>query len=385
MTVITGDYPAKNHQMYVFVQQLVHAIINLGVNVTVIAPQSVTHAIFHRNKLLPRFNKAVINILEYDVYRPYIISFGNCQILNKCVKWYNRRVISRLLKRVNSDVIYAHFWSSALPAYKYALNNNVPLFVACGEGDNAIENMVASLSTDTLKSISLAVKGIISVSTANKKKCVDFGLSRENNVVIIPNCVDTAVFHRMEVNNLKKELKICADDFVVAFVGGFNPRKGPDRVAKALKLLNDPKIKVLFIGESYDGYPYNFDCPGIIHIGLLEHKTIAEYLNIADVFVLPTLKEGCCNAIVEALAIGIPVISSTGDFNDDILDQNNSIRVNPTDINEIAFAIKKLKDNPSLRKQMSEYSLSRHSLYSIDDRAKRILAFIDDKVTNSIV
>ena len=97
-------------------------------------------------------------------------------------------------------------------------------------------------------------------------------------------------------------------------------------------------------------------------------------------FVLPTQTEGCCNAIVEALAIGLPVISSEGAFNDDILDEHNSIRVNPNDVDEIANAIKKLKDNPELRKQMSEYSLSRHEEYSIEGRAKKILDFINKKM-----
>ena len=157
----------------------------------------------------------------------------------------------------------------------------------------------------------------------------------------------------------------------------FSSRKGPDRIAKAVTLLNDPQIKVMFIGKKFAGYEYNFDCPGILHKGSVEHDLLPKYLNCADVFVLPTQKEGCCNAIVEALAIGLPVISSDGAFNDDILDENNSIRINPDDVDAIAAAIKKIRDDSGLRNKMIEYSLSRHSEYSIEGRAKRIIDFIE--------
>ena len=144
--------------------------------------------------------------------------------------------------------------------------------------------------------------------------------------------------------------------------------------------LNDPTIKVMFIGKPFPGYDYDFDCPGIIHKGPLDHDLLPQYLNCADVFVMPTQKEGCCNAIVEALAMGIPVISSDGAFNDDILDENNSIRLDPNDIDAIASAIKKMKEDRSLRHKMVEYSLSRHAEYSIQVRAKRIINFIENKI-----
>ena len=181
---------------------------------------------------------------------------------------------------------------------------------------------------------------------------------------------------------MKQNLKIENNDFVISFVGSFVPRKGPDRIAQAIKNLNDPHIKVMFIGKPFSGYEYNFDCPGIIHKGALDHELLPQYENCADVFVLPTQKEGCCNAIVEALAMGLPVISSDGPFNDDILDDNNSIRVNPNDVEAITEAIRTLRDAPERRKAMSEYSLSRHSEYTIQGRAKRILFFINKHLGN---
>lgn len=136
----------------------------------------------------------------------------------------------------------------------------------------------------------------------------------------------------------------------------------------------------MFIGKHFPGYEYNFDCPGIIHKGLLDHELLPQYENCADIFVLPTQKEGCCNAIVEALAMGLPVISSDGSFNDDILDERNSIRVDPNDVEAITEAIRTLRDNKELRQSMAKYSLSRHEEYAIEGRAKRIMAFIEKQM-----
>lgn len=378
MTVIADDYPAKGHVEYVFVQQLVHAIINMGISVTVVAPQSIVHNIVRRKRPLPKHSREVTEKgIAYDVYRPYKLSFGNRDFFSRITQYFNSRVITSIIKKIDSEILYSHFWNNALPVYEYAIKKGKKLFVACGEGDDAIENMIKTISKESKERLSSAVTGVISVSTENKRKCIDFGLAKKENISVFPNCVNTAIFHKQDVADIKKQLGINENDFVIGFVGNFIPRKGPDRIAKAIAKLNDPQIKVMFIGVPYMGYPYDFDCPGIIHKGAVEHDLLPKYLNCADVFVMPTQKEGCCNAIVEALAVGLPVISSNGAFNDDILDENNSIRIDPNDVDAIAAAIKKIKEDSTLRNNMVEYTLSRHTEYSIEGRAERIIDFIN--------
>lgn len=380
ITVVTSNYPSSGHVANVFVQQLVHAMIDQGVKVTVVAYQSIVHELFHGEKILPMRSIGVTEgSKKYEIYRPFTISTGNRDFA--FVKWLNKKIVTSTVKKLGGDVLYCHFWSSALPVYEYALRCKKPLFVACGEGDNALEDMVATMPKEQLERLAKACTGVVSVSSENKRKCIDFNLAKTENIDVFPNCVNTSLFHKMDATDMKKKLGIKDDDFVISFVGGFIPRKGPDRIAQAVKNLNDPKIKVIFIGKPFKGYPYDFDCPGIVHKGSLDYELIPQYVNCSDIFVMPTQKEGCCNAIVEALALGIPVISADRPFNDDILDEHNSIRINPNDVDAIADAIKKLKDNPELRKSMSEYSISRHEEYSIEGRTKRILSFIQRKVS----
>ena len=78
--------------------------------------------------------------------------------------------------------------------------------------------------------------------------------------------------------------------------------------------------------------------------------------------------------------MGLPVISSDGPFNDDILEEHNSIRINPDDVDALTDAIRKLRDDKALRKSITDYSHSRHVEYSIEGRAKRILEFINEQI-----
>lgn len=384
ITVVADDYPTKGHVEYVFVQQLVHAIINMGIKVTIVAPQSIVHHIVRCKRPLPKYSREITEKgIAYDVYRPYKLSFGNRNLFSRFTRAFNKKVITSIVDKIGNEILYSHFWENALPIHEYAIKKGKKLFVACGEGDDALENMVKTISEDCKERLSSAVTGVISVSTENKRKCIDFKLCEKDNISVFPNCVNTSIFHKTDVADFRKNLGANDNDFVIGFVGNFIPRKGPDRIAKAITQLNDPQIKVMFIGVPYMGYPYEFDCPGIIHKGPLDHDLLPQYLNCADVFVMPTQKEGCCNAIVEALAIGLPVISSDGAFNDDILDENNSIRINPNDVDAIAVAIKTLKEDCVLRNKMKEYTLSRHTEYSIEGRANRIIDFIERQMSKS--
>lgn len=193
ITVVTSNYPAHGHAANVFVQQLVHAMIDQGVIVNVVAYQSIVHSIIHKEKLLPLHSKGVTdNGIEYNIYRPYTFSTGNRDF--KFVKWINKKIIQHKVASIKSDILYCHFWGSALHIYEYALDKKTPMFVACGEGDDALEDMVEKMPKEKLQQLAKACMGVVSVSSENKRKCIKYNLAKENNIDVFPNCVNTTVF-----------------------------------------------------------------------------------------------------------------------------------------------------------------------------------------------
>ena len=100
ITVIARSYPAPGRMDLVFVQQLVHAIIDAGIKVTVVATQSIVHNLVHKVKFLPVHSQGITekgNV--YDIYRPYTLSFGNRDYFRKFSSWYNKHAIVSIVKK----------------------------------------------------------------------------------------------------------------------------------------------------------------------------------------------------------------------------------------------------------------------------------------------
>ncbi len=199
---------------------------------------------------------------------------------------------------------------------------------------------------------------------------------KNNDITVQSNGFDSNLFYKIDKEIVRKELDISENVFVVAFVGSFINRKGVLRLDQALKEIDNPNIKAIYIGNG----PQRPDYDNIIHSGNVLHEEINKYLNASDIFVLPTLNEGSCNAIIEAIACGLPIISSDKPFNDDILRDNYSIRINSMSVKEIKTAILKLYENPTLRKSMSKNALEISEKFDLNKRAKNILNFIKEKI-----
>lgn len=375
--VVTEGYPGLNDSAFVFVQQLCHALADNGVTVSVIAPQSITKAIVRRRNLDPVESIILTNNKnKVKVYRPYILTIGGVKgFLKMIVDKITSYVISRVVNRMGEmpDICYGHFWHTAYILYPAAKKYGLPLFVSTGESQIQLHKQY---SEERLKEFVEYVSGVVCVSNEKKEDSINNGLLKKGNCIVLPNGIDCDKFYLKDKIKMRERLGLSLDDFVVVSVGGFDHRKGTKRIADAIKLLSDKHVKSIFIGSSTQK-KFEPDCGGIVYKGRLMHNEIVDYLNCADVFVLPTLKEGSCNAILEAMACGLPIISSDLGFNYDILNETYALFVDPLSIKEISVAIKYLKDNPEKRRRMGEAAYKASKKYDIDKRAKTIINYID--------
>ena len=366
------DYPAPGYPVYTFVEQLCVELAKQGHEISVVAPQNVASILTGKRRKVDFIRKQQYDDGKITIYSPFTITGYSIPIIGK---WMNKVAgyVTRLYMRkhkINPDVYYSHFWRAGLWTYKEAKRNGKPFFVASGESSIALKN-----NSQYINDYCNYVKGVICVSTKNKNESIKNGLTTEDKCIVIPNAIDNKLFYPKDKSALRKKLGFPEDAFIVAFVGYFSKRKGSDRLSEAIKLINDPEVKSIFIGAD-TGENASPTCEGILFQGRVRHEEIPDYLNCADVFVLPTLREGCCNAIIEAMACELPIISSDRDFNYDILDDTCAIMVEPSDADEISNAIKKLYDDISLRERLSRGALSKAKDLTIDSRTKKIVEFI---------
>lgn len=374
IVVISHSYPTSKTIDFVFVDQLCREFSDKGLQISVIAPQSLTKCLFRGIPLSNR--KSVVKTLagnNFTLYRPFWISLGNR--FTKFVGGSFNLAVQRAFCRIKDhiDIIYAHFWAQAIAIIPYAKSRNIPLFVVAGEGELDTHKKI---SPEKVKEVKDYVSGVICVATKSKNESIAAGFTTDKMCIVIPNAINPNLFYKRNRSEMRAKYGYNKEDFIIAFVGQWNSRKGINRLSDALTKIANPNIKAMFIGRGDEAPTYKLT----IFKGTVNHDILPEYLCCADIFVLPTNNEGCSNAIIEAMACGLPIVSANKEFNWDVLNEKNSILVDPMNVNEISNAIKQLYDNRGLRDSLSQGALQTAKELTISSRAEKILDYIKSKI-----
>lgn len=179
--------------------------------------------------------------------------------------------------------------------------------------------------------------------------------------------------------DLSHHLQIKHNDFVLVFTGRFTAIKGFNTVIKTvISLVNELRynnIKLLIIGGedpiyttglSTEETKFYKNSSFIKNIGFTPDVNL--YLSISDLFVFPSEKEGMPVCIMEALAMGVPVITSNSRGCNDLIENNfNGILLSEKpSVDELSAAILKLYHNRFLLKKLSVNAQLRRTDYSRD-------------------
>lgn len=370
--IVATDYPGAQRSTQEFVKQVVVEWADMGHECLVVAPfdKNANRGVERERKetqLTDKGNRiTVIRPCYYSTVKWLIGKFNLYYVLHGLA--VQRGLMAM---RFKPDIIYCHFWSNALESYPFARVKKWPMFVASGE---AI--VPQKFKDERFRKFFKFVRGTICVSQKTLKENLEYGMTTTEKSIVIPNAINPGIFHKLDKLECRKQLGFPADGFIAIYVGDFGERKGVLRVSDAIKKAAGEPIYSIFIGKG----KLQPNCPNVLHCGTVKHELLPTYLNAADCFVLPTQNEGCCNAIVEALGCGLPVISADAAYNYDILSQDNAILINPNSVEEIKNALMRLRDDVEFRSALSANAEESSRHLTIEIRAERILNFIKGKL-----
>ena len=281
----------------------------------------------------------------------------------------------RLLRRIERgkgiDLINAHWifpdgvaaaWAARImhkPVILTALGCDINLYPKAFSRKVQILGALNSADAVTVKSNSL------------KKAIVEMKVSCRN-ISVIPNGVDLDLFRIMNKKKAREELGIPVNKNIVITVGSQDDVKGTKHLIEAISFMRKRMNQLPLLFLIGDGPLRNRLHQQAIELGISDNvkfvgkilqDQIPLWLNAADIFCLPSLREGYPNVVVEALACGIPVVGSRVGSIPELIDTHNGKIFDVGDslalCDELMFSFKKGWDRSIIRAGVQEFNWDR--------------------------
>ena len=290
-----------------------------------------------------------------------------------------------LIRKWRPDVVIAFFGvPSGAAAWCANLISGIPYYISLRGGDvpgfrpydfALYHKLIAPL----LRSIWRRSLGLVANSSGLRDLAAAF--DKDVPILVIPNGVDLEHFKPMDRDWENPQ---------ILFVGRLVFQKGLDILFKALKDLKDQPWKLAVVGDGPEretlqsmvqAYGISdrvkFEC-------WLGGNALLNQLQNANLFVFPSRHEGMPNAVLEAMACGLPVIASHIAGNEElVIDGENGLLVPAEDSIAMRDALSELLGNSNKRQQMG--AASRKSIeanYSWSQIAKQYLTLIEKGSSN---
>lgn len=305
-------------------------------------------------------------------------------------RWLERALLPALREIERDgpvDLIDAHFgYPEGVGAWRAGERLGRPVFITMhGVEDGMLEDRARGAQlAQALRSCA----GVISVSRSLVRVAASAGVPPER-LTVIPYPVDRSVFYPGPARVARDALRLALDGRLLVSVGMLEHRKGHHVAVEALGRLRErwPELRLAVVGGATHErrYPRMLEQriaqlglrQAVILPGTVPPDQVAAWLRAADVFVLATEFEACPNAVLEALACGLPVVTTpTGDNADFLGERERGLLVPPGDAAALASTIDAALRKDWLREQIASFRAD----YTPDRCARRIEEFFHERL-----
>ena len=226
----------------------------------------------------------------------------------------------RRLKRQGARLIDAHFaFPDGEAATRLGRWLGLPVTITL-RGTEVPHSRDPALRPRLARTLRAAAR-VFSVSASLRRLALELGTPAEKTEVV-GNGVDTSVFQPVDRAPARARFGLPQDARVLVSVGGLVERKGMHRVIDCLPALLErhPDLHYLIVGgaspegdmrAALEARAVQLGLAGRVHfLGALPVEELKWPLSAADVFVLATRNEGWANVFLEAMACGLPVVTT---------------------------------------------------------------------------
>lgn len=176
-------------------------------------------------------------------------------------------------------------------------------------------------------------------------------------VDIIPDCVDTGLFKPRDIVAVQPKLIV---------VRSLEKRNNLACAIKGFKLVKQkyPRAEMLIVGDGsqrqeLEKLVVKEKISGVMFTGRVSRREFAHYLTEADVYVNTSTIDGLPTSLLEALTVGLPVVSTgVGGIPDVVQKRVNGLIIRPNDPAGLADRINELVESPELVRKLSELAKS---------------------------
>ncbi len=296
--------------------------------------------------------------------------------------------INKKIKELNLDIIHVHQpFSLGREGLKFARKLKIPVvFTYHAKYEDYVhyvpflpENLLIDLVKKEAVNFANKCDLTIAPSEGIKKVIQKRGVDK-NLIEVLPTGIDCESFKKGDRKMIREKYGIKNDEILLLNIGRVNEEKNLIMLFEAVRdiILENSKIKMMFIGEGFlkevllkKAKKWKI-AQSTIFTGFIEYKKVKNYWQAADIYLQTSKSETQGITILEAMAVGLPIVAVKATGTEDFIVDNKNGLLSKNQKQDFFEKIKFLLENPSAKKRMAIQAKKDAKKFDEIDQTKKL-------------
>ena len=391
---ISHNYPhSDDPSCGIFTARQLLGLRDAGVDITVVVPLVYAPAFINRFERYKLYRPR--QLIQYDRINSFVVRFPrpagkwpirwdglSCYVCakNRILQWHKNRPF---------DLIYARcLFPEGDVGVRLSRQLRIPV-VGVGIGHDV--NLVPYYSRSLYRHYAWIINNLSYVIATGQSVADKIESQTHRTATVIGGVVNLEEFIPTDdKRRIKEELGLPVNSLVALFAGHLERNKGIFELVDAFS--NSKKscgqLILAVCGDGIEGHSFreyvhkSGAADGIKLAGVVQPGMMHKWMQASDVFVLPTYHEGMPNVVMEAMACGLPVVTTAvGGLPAAVGDCEGAILIQPKRVDELQRAILEVIKDRDLRSRMSTAARQKaEQHFGIKGNTRQLLKCFDEAI-----